>query len=71
MYAEVGERFEMTVKFEADDAIDFARRAGDHNPLHWDEEAAARSRFGGLIACGPQYASLFMGMAATHFSAAG
>jgi 3-hydroxybutyryl-CoA dehydratase len=71
MYAEVGERFEMTVSLDVDSVIDFARRVHDLNPLHRDSERAARSRFGGLIACGPQYASIFMGMAATHFSARG
>ncbi len=29
---------------------------------------AAQTRFGGIIACGPQYAGLLLGLAATHFS---
>jgi 3-hydroxybutyryl-CoA dehydratase len=71
MYAHVGKSFEQTIQLDRTSVTDFARLCGDLNPLHSDPEVAARSRFKGLIACGPQYASMFMGMAATHFCARG
>ena len=46
----------------------FATISEDFNPLHHDPEYAKGSRYGGLIACGPHYASLLMGLMATEFS---
>ena len=46
----------------------FARLAGDDNPLHHDRDAAERSRYGAIIASGPQTTSLLMGLVASHFS---
>ena len=46
----------------------FATSCGDLNPLHHDAEFAKTTRFGGLIACGPHYLSLLMGLMATHYS---
>ena len=46
----------------------FAASCGDMNPLHHDAEFAKTTRFGGLIACGPHYLSLLMGLMATHYS---
>ena len=46
----------------------FATSCGDMNPLHHDAEFAKSTRFGGLIACGPHYLSLLMGLMATHYS---
>jgi acyl dehydratase len=46
----------------------FAHACEDYNPLHHDAAFATQTRFDGLIACGPQYMSLLMGLAATHFS---
>ena len=46
----------------------FAVSCGDMNPLHHDAEFAKTTRFGGLIACGPHYLSLLMGLMATHYS---
>ena len=64
----VGEVLESIVTLSEADIAEFAHSCGDHNPLHHDREFACRSRFGGIIACGPHYASLLMGFAATHFS---
>jgi 3-hydroxybutyryl-CoA dehydratase len=68
MALSVGETFSKRHVFTAEDIAEFAMRAGDMNPLHHDAEKAARSRFGGLIASGPQTSALLMGLAAAHFS---
>jgi acyl dehydratase len=48
----VGQRASMT-RTVADDAIArFTDLSGDCNPLHYDPEAAARSRFGGIVVQG-------------------
>ena len=49
---QVGERAERTRRVEAADIERFTDMTGDRNPLHYDEEAAARSRFGGIIVQG-------------------
>ena len=46
----------------------FATSCGDLNPLHHDAAFANTTRFGGIIACGPHYLSLLMGLMATHYS---
>ena len=63
----IGERFSRKVTFDADSIRSFATLCGDANPLHHDEAAAARGRFGTLIASGPQTAALMMGLNATYF----
>lgn len=68
---QVGERFTDEARFSREEIAEFARLAGDFNPLHHDEEFARGTRFGGIIACGPQTASRFLGMTATHFSKRG
>jgi acyl dehydratase len=68
MTVKVGEVFSKRHVFTAEDISDFARRAGDMNPLHHDAEKAANSRFGGLIASGPQTSALLMALAAAHLS---
>jgi acyl dehydratase len=67
----VGERITEEARFGKEEIVEFARLAGDFNPLHHDEEYAKTTRFGGIIACGPQIASRFLGMTATHFSKRG
>jgi acyl dehydratase len=67
----VGERITEEARFSKKQIVDFAKLAGDFNPLHHDEEFAKTTRFGGIIACGPQTASRFLGMTATHFSKRG
>ena len=67
----VGDAFDRTVTLREADIAAFAASCGDGNPLHHDAGHAERSRFGGIIASGPHYMSLFMGLAATHFSQCG
>ena len=45
----------------------FARGCGDTNPLHHDPAHAAQTRFGGVIASGPQTSAMMMGLTASHF----
>ncbi len=67
----VGDRISNRVTLSEAGIAEFARLCGDANPLHTDPAYAARTRFGGIIASGPQYASLFMGLVASHFSRGG
>jgi acyl dehydratase len=64
----VGEVFTKRHVFTAEDMSDFARRAGDMNPLHHDEAFARGTRYGGLIASGTQSSALLMGMLATRLA---
>jgi acyl dehydratase len=62
------DRFAAEVTLRPDEASDYARRAGDFNPIHHDAEFAAATRFGRPIASGAQTTGLLMGLTATHFS---
>jgi len=68
MYATIGESFEHTQTLSEEEITAFARSVGDHNPLHHDHAVAGASRYGGIIACGPHYASILISQTATHFS---
>lgn len=62
---EIGAQFSKRVTFDRAGAQTFAALAGDFNPLHHDEAAARRSRFGALIASGTQTSSVMMGVVAS------
>jgi len=64
-------RFSRTLSLDEAGISSFAMAAGDHNPLHHDPEFARHSRYGGIVASGPQTAALLMGVVATHFSRIG
>ena len=64
----VGETFSRTATLDAANISTFAKSVGDLNPLHHDPAYAKATRFGGIIACGPQYASMLMGLVATHYA---
>jgi acyl dehydratase len=48
----VGDTASLTRRVEVEDIELFARMLGDRNPIHFDPELAARSRFGGIIVQG-------------------
>jgi acyl dehydratase len=48
----VGDKASRTRLVRSEDIALFTELTGDRNPLHYDEELAARSRFGGLIVQG-------------------
>jgi acyl dehydratase len=48
----VGETARRTRRVRPEDIALFTELTGDRNPLHYDEEKASRSRFGGLIVQG-------------------
>jgi acyl dehydratase len=48
----VGDKASRTRTVRREDIELFTELTGDRNPLHYDEAAAARSRFGGLIVQG-------------------
>lgn len=50
--AEVGAKARRSRRISERDIELFTELTGDRNPLHYDEEAAGRSRFGGLIVQG-------------------
>ena len=49
---QVGERASLTRTVEAADIVRFTELSGDRNPLHYDADAAARTRFGGIVVQG-------------------
>jgi acyl dehydratase len=48
----VGDKASRTRRVRREDIALFTELTGDRNPLHYDEEVAARSRFGGVIVQG-------------------
>ncbi len=62
------QRFSTRLALDAATISAFAAAAGDANPLHHDVGYARGTRYGGIVASGPQTSALLMGLAATHFS---
>ena len=48
----VGDRGSRSRLVEAEDIVRFTAMTGDRNPLHYDADVAAASRFGGIIVQG-------------------
>ena len=47
---------------------EYAHSVGDHNPIHYDSEFAANTRFGRPIASGTHTTALILGLTASYFS---
>lgn len=71
MRATPHERFSETVTLTPQDVSEFARAAGDLNPLHHDSEFAANTRYKRPVASGAQTTARLMALTATHFSQRG
>ena len=52
MSAEVGRSASRTRHITADDILRFTELTGDRNPLHYDSELCARTRFGSIVVQG-------------------
>ena len=65
------ERFSARISLEPGTVSAFAHAVGDTNPVHHDADAAAQSRFGRLIASGPQTTAHLLALTASHFSQRG
>ena len=61
------ERFSAQVSLAPGTVSTFAHAVGDTNPVHHDADAAAKSRFGRLIASGPQTTAHLLALTASHF----
>ncbi len=71
MLVREGETFSETLTMTPEEAKSFSRAARDFNPLHLDEDFAARSRYKKLIVSGTQMAAHLMALTATHFTGRG
>jgi acyl dehydratase len=65
------ERFSARLSLDPGATSAFARAAGDLNPLHHDADFAATTRFGRMLASGPQSTAHLMALTASHFSQRG
>ncbi len=66
-----GDHAEQERLLTREDVVRLATELGDPNPLHHDEAVAARSRFGGLIACGGHLVGLLTSACAAFTTAHG
>lgn len=71
MRARPRERFASEVALSPAMVGEFAKAAGDNNPLHHDAEFAAKTRFGRATASGPHTTALLLALTASHFSKKG
>lgn len=67
---QVGERLQASAAFTAEEVSQFAKLAGDDNPIHHNLDAAKAANFDQLVVSGTHLCSRLMGLTATHFSTA-
>jgi 3-hydroxybutyryl-CoA dehydratase len=71
MKLNIGDSASITKTITDTDIQAFADVTGDHNPLHLDDDYAAKTRFGGRIAHGMLSASLISAVLANELPGAG
>jgi 3-hydroxybutyryl-CoA dehydratase len=71
MQTQPHERFSAQVALDPSAVSAFAHSVGDTNPIHHDADVAAASRFGRLLASGPQTTAHLLALTASHFSKRG
>ena len=62
MHLEIGQRACQTKKFTKEEVLSFSKLTSDKNPIHFDEEYAANTRFKKTIVQGPMIVSLIGGI---------
>src|ERR1044071_5424880 len=62
------DRFSREITLTPQSVAEYARAAGDTNPIHFDEAFAAATRYRRLIASGTQTTALLLGLTADQFS---
>ena len=67
----LGDRAERTRTFTDDDVAEYAELSGDLNPIHLDEEYAAKSRFGRRIVHGFLTAGMISALLGTQLPGIG
>src|SRR3989344_5237123 len=61
----IGKEYSIEKTYTEEDVIAFGKLSKDFNPLHFSEELASKTRFGGKIIHGMLTASLFSGILST------
>jgi 3-hydroxybutyryl-CoA dehydratase len=71
MAFQIGQSDSLTRTITSEDIELFAKASGDNNPVHLDEEFAAKSRFGKRVAHGMLSASFISALLGTKFPGSG
>jgi acyl dehydratase len=67
----VGDRASMTRTVEDSDIVRFTDMSGDRNPVHYDAETAARTRFGRIVVQGGVTSAILNAVVAQHLPGPG